>query len=123
MSRVLIVEDDSILQNAYHTALAMEGFEVNMAPDGLEGLRMAKEHKPDVILLDMIMPNMSGLQFLKSFNAKQHPETKVIVFSNIVSPEDVKQAMELGAIKYLAKAIFTPKEMVATIKEVMGDVG
>jgi two-component system, OmpR family, response regulator CpxR len=120
MAKILIVEDDAILQNAYHTVLTMEGFDVSMAPDGLEGLRLANEKKPDVVLLDMLMPNMNGLQFLKSFNPKQHPETKVIVFSNIVAPDDVKQAMELGAVKYLTKATFTPKEMVATIKEVIG---
>lgn len=119
MPKVLIVEDDAILQNAYHTVLTMEGFEVSMAPDGLEGLRLVEEVKPDVVLLDMLMPNMNGLQFLKSYNPKQHPETKVIVFSNIVAPDDVKQAMELGAVKYLTKATFTPKEMVATIKEVI----
>lgn len=120
MAHILIIEDDAILQNAYHTVLSMEGFEVDAAPDGLEGLKLAQEKKPDLVLLDMLMPNMNGLQFLKLFEPLKHPETKVIVFSNIMAPEDVKQAMELGAVKYLTKATFTPKEMVSTIKEVLG---
>ncbi|HVE80943.1 MAG TPA: response regulator [Candidatus Dormibacteraeota bacterium] len=120
MARILIVEDDSILQSAYNTVLSMEGYQVDVASDGLEGLRVAKEKKPDLILLDMLMPNLGGLEFLKVFEAKNHPETKIIVFSNIVSPEDVRQAMDLGAVKYMTKANFTPKEMVATIKELLG---
>lgn len=120
MAKVLIVEDDAILQNAYHTVLTMEGYDVATAPDGLEGIRLAKENKPDLILLDMLMPNMNGLQFMKAFQPKEHPETKVIVFSNIMAPDDVQQAMALGAAKYLTKATFTPKEMVETIKEVLG---
>jgi len=119
MPKVLIVEDDAILQNAYNTVLSMEGFDVETAPDGVEGLRVAQAKKPDVILLDMLMPNMNGLQFLKLFEPKKHPETKIIVFSNIVSPDDVKQARELGVVKYLTKATFTPKEMVDTIKETL----
>lgn len=119
MSQVLIIEDDAILQNAYNTVLTMEGFDVETAPDGLEGLKLAQAKKPDIILLDMLMPNMNGQQFLKLFEPLKHPETKVIVFSNIVSPEDVKHAMGMGVVKYLTKSTFTPKEMVSTIKEVL----
>jgi CheY-like chemotaxis protein len=121
MSKILIIEDDAILQNAYHTVLTIEGFDVDIASDGLEGIKLSKITKPDVILLDMLMPTMNGLQFLKLFEPKSHPEIKVIVFSNIVSPDDIKQALELGAVKSLTKATFTPKEMVDTIKQVLAD--
>lgn len=121
MSKVLIVEDDATLRSAYETVLTMEGFDVASAADGLEGLRQALEMKPDLIILDMLMPNMDGMQFLKTFQQQnQNPDTKIIVFSNIAAPEKMKEAMDLGAMKYLTKATFTPKEMVSTIKQALG---
>lgn len=121
MAKVLIVEDDATLRSAYETVLTMEGFEVSSAADGLEGLRQALEMKPDLIILDMLMPNMDGMQFLATFKQQnQNPGTKIIVFSNIAAPEKMKEAQDLGAMKYLTKATFTPKEMVATIKEALG---
>src|SRR5688500_1694091 len=119
MTKVLIVEDDPFLQRAYTTVLTMEGYDVSFAPDGLEGLKKARELKPDLVLLDLLMPNMNGFEFMKQYNLKAHPETKVVVFSNIVTPEEIKKAMELGASKYLTKARFTPKDIVTTIKEVL----
>lgn len=120
-TKVLIVEDDMVLQSAYETVLNMEGYDTKTAPDGMEGLRIADEMEPDVVLLDMLMPNLGGLEFLKAFNVKKkHPKTKVIVFSNMSVPSDVKDAMQLGASKYLTKSSFTPKEMVSIIEEVLG---
>ncbi|HSX48319.1 MAG TPA: response regulator [Candidatus Nanoarchaeia archaeon] len=121
MTRILVIEDDAILQNAYNTVLTVEGFDVDTAPDGLEGLKLAQANPPDIILLDMLMPNMNGTQFLKLFEPLKHPATKVVVFSNIVSADDVKHAMEMGAVKYLTKSTFTPKEMADTIKEVLAE--
>lgn len=124
MPKILIVEDDSILQSAYDTVLTMEGYETRTAPDGIEGLRLAQEDEPDVILLDMLMPNLNGLEFLRAYDAKnKHPHCKIIVFSNMSVPSDVKDAMQLGATKYLTKSSFTPKEMVSIIKEVIGTGG
>jgi len=119
--KILIIEDDAILQSAYDTVLTMEGYETKTAPDGVEGLGIAQEWDPNVILLDMLMPNLNGLEFLKAFDPKtKHPNTKIIVFSNMSVPSDVKDAMGLGASKYLTKSSFTPKEMVTIIKEVLG---
>jgi DNA-binding NarL/FixJ family response regulator len=119
MSKVLIVEDDPILRSAYVTVLTMEGFEVRDAPDGLEGIRLAKEIEPDIILLDMLMPNLGGVEFLRAYKLKEeHPNVKVIVFSNISVPEQMAEVMALGATRYLTKSQFTPKEMVAAIREI-----
>lgn len=117
---ILIVEDDAVLRSAYQTVLTMEGYEAQSAADGLEALHLAESHEFDVILLDMLMPNLNGLEFLHSFNAKaKHPQTKIIVFSNMSVPSDVKNAMRLGATKYLTKSSFTPKEIASIIKEVL----
>ncbi len=120
MSRILIVEDDAMLQSAYVTVLKAEGYEVAAASDGLEGLAAANDLKPDAILLDMLMPNLNGLEFLQAYQAPQkHPRTKIVVFSNMSVPSDVRSAMSLGATKYLTKSSFTPKEIAEIIKDVL----
>lgn len=119
MAKVLIVEDDEILQSAYDTVLTMEGYQSFTASDGVEGLKLAKEQSPDVILLDMLMPNLNGLEFLEAYEPKKHPNTKIIVFSNMSVPSDVRDAKKLGAYKYLTKSSFTPKEMVVIIEEAL----
>ncbi len=118
MAKILIVEDDVIIQSAYRMVLGLEGHDVRAAPDGVEGLRLAEEFEPDLVLLDMLMPNMNGLEFLRAYNLKlAHPDVKVIVFSNIAVPDDIEGALELGASRYLTKSEFTPKQMVAIIKQ------
>ncbi|HUC87075.1 MAG TPA: response regulator [Candidatus Saccharimonadales bacterium] len=117
---VLLVEDDAVLRSAYETVLEMEGYRVKIAIDGLEALKLAQSEEFDVILLDMLMPNLGGLEFLQAFEAKtKHPATKIIVFSNMSVPSDVKDAMQLGATKYLTKSSFTPKEMESIITEIL----
>ncbi len=117
---VLIVEDDAVLRSAYETVLKIEGYDTRTAGDGQAALKVAQKQEFDVILLDMLMPNMNGLEFLQAFQAPaHHPQTKIIVFSNMSVPSDVKQTMQLGATKYLTKSSFTPKEMASIISEVL----
>lgn len=119
-AKVLIAEDDAVLRSAYETVLTLEGYQVVAASDGLEALELAEKQDPDIILLDMLMPNLNGLEFLERFRGpKEHPHTKIIVFSNMSVPSDVKDAMRLGATKYLTKSSFTPKEMEGIIQEVL----
>jgi two-component system phosphate regulon response regulator PhoB len=120
MATVLIVEDDTMLQSAYATVLSEEGYAVFVAVDGVEGVELSRKHKPDLILLDMLMPNLNGLEFLRELNIKQSlPQTKVVVLSNMSVPSDVRSAKLLGANKYLTKSSFTPKEIVGIIKDVL----
>ena len=120
MPKVLIIEDDTTLRSAYDTVLKKEGYETATASDGAEGLDEADKSSPDVILLDMLMPNLHGLDFLKAYDLKgKNKGTKVVVFSNMSAPSDVKDAIELGATKYLTKSSFTPKEVVMLVKEVL----
>ncbi|HEX7259535.1 MAG TPA: response regulator [Candidatus Saccharimonadia bacterium] len=119
---VLIVEDDQMLRSAYETVLTMDGYETSVAADGQEALALAKKIKPNVILLDMLMPTMNGLEFLEQFRAKtEHPTIKIIVFSNMSVPSDVQNALRHGACKYLTKSSFTPREIEDIIKEVLAE--
>ncbi len=117
MSRILVIEDDQFLRNAYHTFLNKENFDVKIAENGAVGLRIAQKWHPHLIMLDLLMPEMDGIEFLKQFDAKNHLETKIIVFSNLSSPEKINEAMALGAVNYKVKAKFAPREMISLIQE------
>jgi DNA-binding response OmpR family regulator len=120
MPRILIIEDDPFLGRAYTNVLNKEGFEVDIATDGQLGLDKATASEPDLIILDMLMPNMTGIEFLEKYDIKgSHPNVKVIVFSNMTIQEQVNRAIELGAANYKTKAFFSPKEMVALIRETL----
>lgn len=120
MTKVLIAEDDQTLRSAYKTKLTLEGMEVEVAVDGEEALQKANEWNPDVILLDLMMPKMSGVDFLKAYDVKiAHPNVKVIVFTNLATSESVSEVMGLGASRYLPKASTTPNAIVEEIKDII----
>ncbi len=120
MSKILIVEDDPTLRSAYLYVLTKEGFIVESAQDGVIALRIAHDFEPDLILLDMLMANLGGVEFLRSYKLKdEHPNVKVIVFSNISVPEQMSEVMALGASHYLTKSQFTPKEIIKIIRETL----
>jgi DNA-binding response OmpR family regulator len=116
--RILIVEDDEILREIYYTKFSMEGFEVSSAADGQEGLAEVEKHQPDLVLLDMLMPKVSGLEFLRIFQSSPNSaNAKVLVASNKSSDDMVAEAMALGACDYLIKSKLTPDEIVARARE------
>ncbi len=119
--KILIVEDEQVLNEAYELILKKEGYDVNVAYDGEQALEMLKEFSPDLILLDLRMPKVSGIEFLTKYELpKKHPEVKVIVFSNLDTEKEIDQAYSLGAHKYMLKAWASPKELV---KLVHGEIG
>ena len=119
---VLVVEDDELLREIYATKLEMEGFNVQTARDGLDGLEKATQLKPNVILLDMIMPRMTGLEFLRAFRPKQlHPQVATIVMSNKSTAAEIAQAKTLGVRDYLIKSQYTPDEIVQRIWSYLGE--
>jgi two-component system, OmpR family, response regulator ResD len=120
MSKILIVEDDPFLSKAYINVLTKEGFEVEHASTGVEALEKAAANEPNLIILDMLMPQMDGPEFLKQYDVKtKHPNVKVIVFSNMSIAEKVNEAIELGASNYKTKAFFSPREMVQLIRDTL----
>lgn len=116
--RILIAEDDPLISKMYKTKLASEGYEVLAATDGEQALNEATKSSPDLILLDIMMPKMSGLDMLSKFRETQAgKDIPVIVLSNLSNQEEIQTANSLGAKEYLVKADHTPSQVVAKIKQ------
>lgn len=118
--KVLIVDDDAFLSGIYATKLELEGFQVATARDGEEGLKAAMREKPDLILLDVLMPKLDGFEVLKRLKADA--DTKpipVIMLTNLGQKEDIEKGLQDGAVDYLIKAHFVPAEAVDKIKKVL----
>jgi DNA-binding NarL/FixJ family response regulator len=119
MAKVLIVEDELPLRMAYDTILKREGHTVERAKDGQEALDKAGDFKPDLILLDLLMPNVDGIEFLKKYDLKKHPKVRVVVFSNLSHSEQIQEAEKLGAMRYVVKSSVTPSKLSQLINEVL----
>lgn len=118
--KILICEDDPLISRMYETVFKFEGFEVDVARNGEEGVEHARKHLPKMILLDVMMPKMSGIEVLE--NLKANPSTKnipVVVLTNLSGINDAQRALELGAVKFIVKSKNKPKEIVAQIKEIL----
>jgi two-component system chemotaxis response regulator CheY len=117
--KILIVEDDVFFQKFYRSQLEAQGFQIDVASDGVEGLEKIKSFKPDVTLLDIIMPVKDGFEVLESLSKSGHIDsTHVLVFSTLGQEKDVKRAMELGAKGYVNKGFFDFNTLLNKIKEV-----
>ncbi len=117
MGKVLIIEDDSLLVQVYSTRLKADGHEVFSADNGEDGLILAKKQIPQVILLDIMMPKMSGMEVLSEL--KKNPATAkipVLVYSNLGNEEEIKKAKKIGATEFIIKAGLSPQAVVAKIE-------
>jgi len=122
MKKILFIEDESVLQKALGDILKQKGYEMISALNGGIGFNLAKAEKPDLILLDLVLPKMHGFEVLKKL--KEESETKeipVIVLTNLERMEDVGQAVKLGAAAYLVKAQYTIEEVMEKIKKAIGE--
>jgi len=120
MKKILFVEDESALQKTFGETLRQRGYDVISALDGEAGLRMAKIKKPDLILLDLILPKMSGFEVLKKIKEdKEIKDIPVIVLTNLEQMEDVDRVIALGATTYLVKTKYTLDEVVEKIKKAL----
>ena len=120
MAKVLIVEDDNLMSRMYQKIFGFEGYEVDMAGDGEEGFEKARTGKPTIILLDVMMPKMNGLQTLDKL--KLDPETKgipVVMLTNLAGQQDAETALTKGAVKYIIKSEHEPKEVANMVKEIL----
>jgi len=120
MKKILFIEDESALQKTFRDVLEKEGYEMISALDGESGLRLAKTQKPDLILLDLILPKKDGFDVLKEL--KENEATKeipVIVLTNLEEIESIEKAIELGATTYLVKAQYTLEEVIQKVKKAL----
>jgi len=116
-SKILLIEDDKMLADMYITKFSKEGLKVIRAEDGAKGLEIAKKEKPDMILLDIIMPKLDGFAVLREL--KKDPgmgDTHILLLTNLGQSEDVDKGRELGADDYFIKANHTPAEIVEKVK-------
>jgi len=122
MHKILVVEDETFLVKIYSVKLKKEGYDVSIATDGEEAVRMAEEVKPDLILLDLILPKMNGFEALERMRAiPALKNTSVIVLSNLGQEEDIKRAAALGANDYLIKANFSIQDVVGKIRTLLNE--
>ncbi len=114
--KVLVVEDETVLRNAFKSILEAGGYTVGLAENGLEGVKLMKEMKPDLVLLDVFMPVMDGREFLRNINLDEdYPETAIIVYSNLSDPKTEDEMRDLGANDFVLKASLTPRELLAMV--------
>jgi DNA-binding response OmpR family regulator len=117
MSKILVVEDDKTLREVYATILKFSNYNAETASNGRVALDMCKENHYDVILLDLMMPILDGVGFLKQARLKEtSPGTKVIIFSNLSSGSLIEEALRLGVDDHVLKSHLTPHELVELVK-------
>lgn len=120
MAKILIIEDEEFLRGLINRKLTAGDFEVIESIDGEDGLEKAKNEKPDLILLDLILPGINGFDVLAKI--KEEPLTasiRVIILSNLGQREEIKKGLALGAVDYLVKAYFTPDQIMEKIQKVL----
>lgn len=120
MKKILIIEDDKFLRELISRKLIQEGYNISEAVDGEEGIKKIKAEKPNLVLLDLILPGIDGFEVLSQ--KKEDPDLSlipVIILSNLGQKEDVEKGLKLGAVDYLIKAHFTPGEIIEKVKIVL----
>lgn len=121
MAHILFVEDETTLQKTLTSVLTSSGYTVANAYDGEAGLLEARKAKPDLILLDLILPKMDGFAVLAELKKDENlKDVPVIVLTNLEAVEDVEKVIALGATTYLVKANYDLPEIVAKVKEILG---
>ena len=118
--KILLIEDDKFLRKVLVRKLSKEGYQVIEAIDGEKGLKSMEQDKPDLVLLDLVLPEIDGFEVLDK--AKRNPllaKIPVIILSNLGEKKEIKRGLELGANDYLIKAHFTPGEILKKIEAVL----
>lgn len=119
-TKILLVEDDNTLTEMYTIKFQEAGHEVIVAKNGTEGLELAKKHDPDIILLDIILPEMDGFAVLKDLKSESKTKkTPVILLSNLGQEADIEKGKKLGAADYMVKANFTPAQVLDKVTAIL----
>jgi DNA-binding response OmpR family regulator len=121
MKKILIIEDDPFLSEMYATKFSQSGFQAEIAADGIKGMKKIEASKPDLILLDIVLPKLDGFEILKRIKKDSKlKEIPVILLTNLGQKNEVEKGLALGANEYIIKAHFTPTAVVAKVKEILG---
>ena len=124
MKKILIIEDDQIVANVYRNKLAVEGYQVETAPDGETGLKVMRTFKPDTMILDLMLPKMSGIEVIKQVRSEsEFAKVPIIVFSNTYLTNMIQEAWKAGATKCISKSNCSPKEVIEVVRHTIGDSG
>jgi DNA-binding NtrC family response regulator len=115
--KILVVDDEDIVRTSCSRTLSPEGYEVRLAKNGAEGLKMAKEERFDLVLTDLKMPDMDGIEVLRIIK-EQWPETAVIIVTGYQTVDTAVKAIKLGAYDYIEKP-FTPDALITAVKEAL----
>ncbi len=119
--KILIVEDEEIVLGLLQKKLSQEGYEVSVARDGEEGLKKMMEIKPDLVLLDVVMPKMGGFEVMEEMQRdRELKKIPVIVVSNSGQPVEIDKVRELGARDWLIKTEFDPQEVIDKVVKQIG---
>jgi two-component system chemotaxis response regulator CheY len=115
---ILVVEDEHMLQEAYRHVLTFKGYTVHTASNGVEGLEQLRKVKPDIVLLDVLMPQLDGIGFLRQAEVKKNfPKTRVVACSNLSDAETREQMLSLGAERQVLKSDLSPAQLVELVEE------
>jgi DNA-binding response OmpR family regulator len=118
--KVLIIEDDPYIADMYATKFRMNEYKVKLAKNGEKAFDELQKEKPDIVLLDLLMPRMDGYEFLEKFKKeKEFKNIKVIVLTNLGQKREIEKGLKLGADDYIIKAYFTPKEVVKKVENLL----
>jgi len=124
MKKILIVEDDQIVANIYRNKFSVEGYQAEIALDGLAGLEMVRTFRPDAVILDLMLPKMTGVELMKKIRSEaDFQQLPVIVFSNTYLTNMVQEAWKAGATKCLSKANCTPKQVIEVVRGALARTG
>jgi DNA-binding response OmpR family regulator len=120
MKKILFIEDESALQKTFGEILRIEKYEMISALDGETGLKLAQTEKPDLIILDLVLPKLHGFEVLRKVKADEKTKNiPVIVLTNLETMADVEKAIELGAMTYLVKANYSLEEVINKVKKAL----
>ncbi|HEX5398790.1 MAG TPA: response regulator, partial [Verrucomicrobiae bacterium] len=124
MKKILIIEDNQIVANVYRNKLIAEGFRAEIALDGETGLKMMRTLHPDLMLLDLMLPKMSGVEVIKTVRSEaDFAKLPIIVFSNVYLTNLIQEAWKAGANKCVSKTSCSPQELLGFIRQTVGDSG
>src|SRR6516164_8713011 len=122
MKKILIIEDDVIVANIYRNKFSIEGFTVDIANDGMSGLEAIKTFRPDGVVLDLMLPKMTGVELMKKVRGEaDFQKLPIIVFSNTYLTNMVQEAWKAGATKCLSKANCTPKQVIEVLRSTLNN--